>query len=95
MTTTIWIDHQRALVTAYPDTDRPTVRRMARMPFETEDQFDARVVDAVIDHPRVEVMGPVFARTRFERVYVGVTHRPDRLHEPASEIDLGDATLVG
>lgn len=96
MTTTIWIDHQQALVTSFPEAQRPTVERITRRPSESEDQFDARVVDAVIDRPRVEVTGPAFARTRFERAYVAVTHRPDRLHEPATEIhDDAAVTLVG
>ena len=86
MTTTIWIDHQQALVTSYPDADRPTVDRITRAPAESEDEFDVRVVDVVIDRPQVEVSGPAFARTRFERAYVAITHRPDRLQS---------ATLVG
>lgn len=95
MTTTIWIDHQQALVTSYPDASRPTVQRIRRGPGESEDQFDVRVVDAVIDRPQLEVTGPAFARTRFERAYVAVTHRPDRLHEPTRETEDEAATLVG
>ena len=87
MTTTIWIDHQQALVTVYRNEAPPIVERITRGTTEAEEQFDARVVDAVIDQPTVEVMGPAFARTRFERAYVAVTHRPDRLSEPGSVID--------
>lgn len=95
MTTTIWIDHQQALVTSYADNAWPEVVRIRREPAESEDQFDARVVDAVMDRPQLEVTGPAFARTRFERAYVAVTHRPDRLHEPVREIEHDAATMVG
>ena len=33
----------------------------------------------VLDIDRVLVSGPADIRTDFERVYVGITHRPDRL----------------
>ena len=56
------------------------VERLARGTSEPEGAVRcARRRRAVLDRPRVEVTGPAFARTRFERAYVAMTHRPDRL----------------
>jgi hypothetical protein len=41
--------------------------------------FDVRAVQAVVDRDRVVVSGPGHARTDFERTYVALTRRPDRL----------------
>jgi hypothetical protein len=81
MTMTVWIDHQQAIITPDPGRGPSGPRRITRAQGESEDDFDLRVVDAVIDHEHVEVLGPAYARTRFERAFVRVTHRPDLLSE--------------
>jgi hypothetical protein len=37
------------------------------------------MVHEVVDEDRLIVSGPTNARTDFERAYVAMTHRPDRL----------------
>ncbi|HEX7472612.1 MAG TPA: hypothetical protein VF323_05990 [Candidatus Limnocylindrales bacterium] len=61
------------------------VEHLHRAPAESEATFDVRAIDEVIDRERVVVSGPSDARLEFERAYVAVTHRPDRLTdvEPA------------
>lgn len=80
----LWIDHDRAVIveTAADGSDR--IEQLERLPAEREAAFDARAVDAVADQERVIVSGPSYARTAFERAYVGTTHRPDRL----TDVDL-------
>jgi hypothetical protein len=75
----IWIDHRQALIMGREDYDRRRVQVLERGPMETETGFECRVVDEVVDDQRVTVTGPVDARTQFERAYVGMTRRPDRL----------------
>ncbi len=75
----VWIEHDLAVIVEHgPDGDE-TVERLDRTPEETEAAFDVRTVDEVLDEDRIVVSGPAYARTGFERAYVAVTHRPDRL----------------
>lgn len=83
---TVWIDHERAVIVNSDRDDRETVDLLEREAGESEAGFDARAVDKVLDDERVVVTGPAFARTSFERAYVAVTHRPDRLHEVAPRV---------
>ena len=75
----IWIDHDQAVIVGEGRDGNPAVELLDRTPDETEAIFDGRAVDKVVDQDRVLVTGPAFARTDFERAYVAVTHRPDRL----------------
>ncbi len=75
----VWIDHDQAFIVGQGPDGRETVELVDRAPGETEADFEARTVGEVVDDERVVVSGPAYARTDFERAYVAVTHRPDRL----------------
>jgi hypothetical protein len=83
----VWIDHERAVIVS-PELDAAeSVELLERRAGESPASFEARAVDQVIDDDRVMVAGPAFARTSFERAYVAVTHRPDRLLEVKPHLD--------
>jgi hypothetical protein len=75
----VWLEGDRAVVVTHVNDDQRTVDVLTRAPGETEAQFQARTVDQVANEPRVVVAGPVGARMAFERTYVAITHRPERL----------------
>ena len=75
----VWIDHEQALVVAGARDGSERVEILDRALLETESAFEARTADAVLDADRVLVSGPADIRTDFERTYVAITHRPDRL----------------
>jgi hypothetical protein len=77
----VWIDHERAVIVS-PEVDASdSVQLLERRSDESEATFEARAINVVLDDDRVLVTGPAFARTSFERAFVAVTHRPDRLLE--------------
>jgi hypothetical protein len=75
----VWIDHDQAVIVGQGADALESVELLDRAPDESEAAFEARTVDEVVDEDRVVVSGPAYARTDFERAYVAVTHRPDRL----------------
>ena len=75
----VWIDHDQAFIVGQRPDGRESVELVDRAPGETEADFEARTVGEVVDDEQVVVSGPAYARTDFERAYVAVTHRPDRL----------------
>lgn len=75
----VWIDHKQAVIVGQGTDGHQSVELLDRAPEETEAAFEARTVDEVVDRDRIVVAGPAYVRTSFERAYVGVTHRPDRL----------------
>jgi len=75
----VWIDHDQAFIVGQGPDGRETVELVDRAPGESESDFEARTVGEVVDDELVVVSGPAYARTDFERAYVSVTHRPDRL----------------
>jgi hypothetical protein len=75
----VWIDDDRAIVVHGGPDDLPIVDVLTRGPSEAESRFEIRTVDRVLDAPRVVVSGPSASRLEFERRYVALTHRPDRL----------------
>lgn len=75
----VWIDHDQAVIVEHGPDGQESVERLDRTPQESETAFEVRTVDEVLDQDRVVVSGPAYARTGFERAYVAVTHRPDRL----------------
>jgi hypothetical protein len=79
MGTVVWIDDHRAVIVEQLRGGKDGVQIIDRRPNETGPAFDARTVDRVLDQDQVVVAGPLDARTGFERAYVSVTHRPDRL----------------
>jgi hypothetical protein len=78
--TQVWIDHEHAVISGAAHA-HDTVELLEREPGESEARFEARAVHEVADEPKIVVSGPAFARTGFERAYVAITHRPDRLAE--------------
>jgi len=74
----VWIDHDRAVIDVYGPGPRSLVR-VDRLPAECRERFESRTISAIGEHDRLVVSGPAFARTAFERAYVAVTRRPDRL----------------
>lgn len=88
----VWIDDRQAIITTTADDGRPMVEQLGRGPQEAEATFDARTVDAVLDRDSVAVSGPAFARVAFERAFVAVTHRPERLTDIEPAIDAHEAT---
>jgi hypothetical protein len=82
---TIWIDHHQAVIVDR-DEDRPeTVEILTRGTYESEASFERRVAGEISGDDRVVVTGPAYARTQFERAYVALTHRPDRIVDVAPE----------
>jgi hypothetical protein len=75
----VWIDHDQAFIVGQGPDGRETVGLVDRAQGESEADFEARTVGEVVDDEQVVVSGPAYARTGFERAYVAVTHRPDRL----------------
>jgi hypothetical protein len=66
------------IVEQTPD-GQESVELLDRASTESPAAFEARAVHEVVDDDQVVVSGPAAARTEFERTYVAVTHRPDRL----------------
>jgi hypothetical protein len=79
----VWIDHDQAVIVEQDRNGTTAVEVVARKPTETEAVFEGRTVDQLAGHERIIVTGPAYARTGFERAYVAVTHRPDRLVDVA------------
>ena len=75
----VWIDPDQAIVVCHLSGGQETVEVLQRAATESSVQFQARTVDQVVDEPRVLVSGSAGDRTAFERTYVAITHRPDRL----------------
>jgi hypothetical protein len=77
----VYIGHREAVIVSRDEAGTESVEVLERAPHETEAGFDIRAVEEVEDEDRVVVSGPTFARTQFERAYVAMTRRPDRLVE--------------
>ncbi|HEX5825549.1 MAG TPA: hypothetical protein VFY18_13910 [Candidatus Limnocylindrales bacterium] len=75
----VWIGHDRAVVVGHRPDGQDSLSILDRLPTESEASFDIRTVDETVNEDRVVVSGPAYARTGFERAYVAMTHRPDRL----------------
>ena len=75
----VWLDRDHAVVVSHLAGGRKTVEILLRDTTESAVQFQARTVDQVANEPRILVSGSAAARTAFERTYVAITHRPDRL----------------
>lgn len=81
MAAVIWLDRSHALV-ARAHAGRPEVTEVDRA-LDGESDYLLRVVHEAADCDKVVVMGPDASRVAFEREYVFLYHRPERL------IDLG------
>ena len=73
----IWLDRSHALV-ARAIAGRPEVVEVDRS-FDGESSYLLRVIHEAADSDRLVVMGTDAARVAFEREYVALYHRPDRL----------------
>jgi hypothetical protein len=75
----IWIDTNQAVIIR-SSAGRPAgVEVLIRLPAETEARFEARTADGVRDVEQVLVAGPRQQQVGFDRAFVALTHRPDRL----------------
>ena len=75
----VWIDHDQAVILGQGSDGSESVELLGRESAQTRASFEADAVREVGDEDRIVVTGPAFARTEFERAYVALTHRPDRL----------------
>jgi hypothetical protein len=87
----VWIDRDWAVIVEQGLDCHDTVAVLDRRPAESEAVFEARTVEEIIDHAIVIVSGPCEPRTNFERAYVAMTHRPDRLVDVEPTSSLGRA----
>jgi hypothetical protein len=85
----IWIDDDEAVIRSHGSDGHAILDRLVRHHGESPMAFDVRVVDEVRDDVPLAVDGPDRARLRFERAYVSVTHRPDRLIDIAEDARRG------
>jgi hypothetical protein len=89
-----WIDRQRALVARRTPGGTIEVSEFDLPPDDAGQQIAlASVAHALADGDRIAVMGAESVRTRLEREYVAISHRPDRLMDvhregPVSREDL-------
>lgn len=60
-------------------TDGNVSRITVEHELESDQVFFARIVHLMGDHERLIVVGPASRRLEFEREYVEICHRPDRL----------------
>lgn len=73
----VFVDHWHALVARSDDT-RQTITDLWR-DFEAEPAFLLRVARETADCDRIVILGPDTERLAFEREYVSLYQRPDRL----------------
>lgn len=74
----VWIDARHAIVARTTDPNRIGMAEVDRGTDE-EAEYLAHVVHEIGDRERVMIVGPSDVRLAFEREYVSITHRPDRL----------------
>jgi hypothetical protein len=89
----IWLDRSHALV-ARANAGRASVTEVDR-DLEPESMYLRRILHEAADCDRLVVMGPDAARIAFEREYVSIYRRPDRLidvgcSDPPRQCDLVD-----
>jgi len=75
----IWIDTNQAVIIRSSAGLPAGVEVLIRLPAETEARFEARAADEVLDTERVLVAGPEEQAMGFDRAFVALTHRPERL----------------
>jgi hypothetical protein len=76
----MWLDHDQAVIVSQETAGgQNDVGVRVRERSESEPAFQARIVEDLVDDEQVLVGGPDDVRTAFDRAYVAVTHRPDRL----------------
>ena len=81
----VWLDKSHALVARTAE-GRPEVVEVDRS-FDAEPSYLLRVIHEAASSDRLVVMGPDTARLAFEREYVSLYRRPDRLIDLGQVID--------
>jgi len=92
MAAVVWLDRSHALVARGHD-GHPQVTEVDRS-FEPETDYLLRVVHEAAGCDRLVVMGPDAARVAFEREYVALYRRPDRLIDVGQMLTPRPADLV-
>jgi hypothetical protein len=77
-TSVLRLDPSNALI-ARTGHDGLVARRSIERGPDSQSAYFARIVDATDEHDCLIVLGPGYARLAFEREYVEICHRPDRL----------------
>lgn len=88
----VWLDRQHALV-ARSDDGHARVSEVERA-FDPEDLYLLRVLREAGDCDRVMVMGPEVSRLAFEREFVALYRRPDRLIDAPDEVAPATSELI-
>jgi hypothetical protein len=75
----VWIDSNQAVITRRLGRDPAAVEVLIREPAETEAAFDSRSASEVTDADEVLVAGTADHQAGFDRAFVALTRRPERL----------------
>ena len=81
----VWLDARHALI-ARPGSAGATVAEVDRA-IDEEHQYLRRIADLAADCERVMVFGSDASRIAFEREYVALYRRPDRLIDAGIELE--------
>ena len=76
---TIWLDHDEAAILGRAPGEPERFGALARDLDESVDEFEHRALAEVLEEDRIVVTGPAYSRTEFERAYLALTQRPERL----------------
>ena len=77
--TEIWIGADQAVIVDSSADGQDAVHNVDRGPAESRPAFELRTLREIVDRDRLFVFGSPDSRIGFERAYVRLTHRPDRL----------------
>jgi hypothetical protein len=75
----VWIDNDQAVIVEGAADGHETVQHVGRESAESQRAFELRTIREIVERDRLFVFGSTRARIGFERAYVEMTHRPDRL----------------
>ena len=89
----IWLDRRHALV-AREFTEGALVTEVDRDFAATESSYLLEIVRQAADTDRIVVMGPDGSRVAFEREYVSLYQRPERLVDAGDESEPNPRELV-
>jgi hypothetical protein len=88
----VWLDRRHALVAR--TYDQGTLVTEIDRDLDAESEFLLRVAREAAECDRLVVMGPDASRLAFEREYVALYQRPDRLIDAGMEIEPGARELT-
>ena len=75
----VWIDANQTVIIRRLGSGPAAVEVLVREPAETEGSFDIRSANEVRDADEVLVSGAMGEQAGFDRAFVALTRRPDRL----------------